>query len=262
MPDDIRVSIVDALAEFNPNFNPKRTLRVLILLLCIANIACASVLVSYTDGWEINNLELFTGRNPGKFYNGTMDCFVLALLQAIILPLIAYVAVLAGKDTESSQTTETPCGCFRCCYKPKTKYATLSQEDRPKSFDSHHESTDGGQPLLNVDERTGEAEALEGYEYEVNRLNKDNRVLDEEVLTMKKALESRKGLWLGVLFASSTICQVYIGLKCISFDYSNEVREGALMGIGVLWVNLLTWALRELALKAGSEDGIIHVLLC
>jgi len=181
-------------------------------------------------------------------------------MQALVLPIVAYIAVISGKDLGASEQIERPCGCFRCCYKPKTKYATLSQDERPHSFDSHHESRDGGQPLLNIEERTGVTEALEGYEYEVNRLKKDNRVLDEEVLTMKKVLESRKGIWLGVLFACSTICQVYIGLKCISFNYNNEVREGALMGIGVLWVNLLTWALRELALKAGNDDGMSEMM--
>jgi hypothetical protein len=40
----------------------------------------------------------------------------------------------------------------------------------------------------------------------------------------------RKSYWLGLLFITSTAIQVYLGLKCISFDFKNEGKEGPLMG--------------------------------
>jgi hypothetical protein len=40
-------------------------------------------------------------------------------------------------------------------------------------------------------------------------------------------------------------CMWLAGVKCIGFKYSNEPVQGTLMGLGVLWVNLMSWSVRE-----------------
>lgn len=250
MPDDIRVSILDALAECHPSFDAKRTLNILAVTICIINITCYGILVTYTDGWSLKSLNIFSGHDPNRFYDKTMDVFVLTILQTILLPIVSWIAIAAGRENSAEYTREPiTCCCFRCCYQPDKKYSSLSSKEG--SFESKRNS-EGNQPLLDLTELR---EELEGYEHEVDRLKHDNRALDEDALHLKKLLEARKGAWLGVMFFFSTVSQVYIGLKCISFKYTNEAREGALMGLGVLWVNLLTWTLRELTFKATSEDG-------
>jgi hypothetical protein len=68
------------------------------------------------------------------------------------------------------------------------------------------------------------------------------------------------------------VWQIYIGLKCISFNFTAERNKsdphirlspgdpmkglvGALMGLAVLWANILSWSLRELVSKGYRQDG-------
>jgi hypothetical protein len=70
----------------------------------------------------------------------------------------------------------------------------------------------------------------------------------------------------------SELRQIYVGLKCISFNFTSETNKadpythlssgdpmksliGALMGLAVLWANILSWSLRELVSKGYRQDG-------
>lgn len=59
---------------------------------------------------------------------------------------------------------------------------------------------------------------------------------------------------------SSTISrgQVYTGVKCVRFRFTKEISEGVLMGIGVLWLNAMVWALTQLVAEATMEEGILE----
>ncbi|GBG80484.1 hypothetical protein CBR_g30946 [Chara braunii] len=48
---------------------------------------------------------------------------------------------------------------------------------------------------------------------------------------------SRKDVILMVSFLCSTIFQVYVGAKCVSFNFGDELVQGFLMGSGVFWIN-------------------------
>lgn len=52
--------------------------------------------------------------------------------------------------------------------------------------------------------------------------------------------------------------QVYTGVKCVRFRFTKEVPEGLLMGIGVLWLNAMVWALNQLVADATMEEGLLE----
>lgn len=57
-----------------------------------------------------------------------------------------------------------------------------------------------------------------------------------------------------ILFVSFLLCtafQVYVGAKCVSFDFSNEAVQGLLMGLGVLWINAESVTVSTLAEGSG-----------
>lgn len=193
--------------------------------------------------------------NKHFFYNNSFDCFILSILVSFILPLIAYIAIQYGKypiEVIENEPVNT-CSCFKCCYNltPNNGYNPLHDNidtndiDR-KTFDSHNEM---GQPLLSsIIDNNNKIEILEGYEDEISRTNNDTRNVDEKYLNIRKDLDYKKAVWFGILFVFSTIFQVYLGLKCISFNYTNETKEGIFMGVGVLWINMIVWTLRELGI--------------
>lgn len=52
--------------------------------------------------------------------------------------------------------------------------------------------------------------------------------------------------------------QVYTGVKCVKFRFDRELAEGVLMGIGVVWLNGLVWALTQLVGEATMEEGTLE----
>ena len=47
--------------------------------------------------------------------------------------------------------------------------------------------------------------------------------------------------------------QVYTGVKCVRFRFTREASEGVLMGLGVVWLNALVWALTQLVAEVASR---------
>jgi hypothetical protein len=256
MADDIRVSIFDAISAYNPNFDQRKVLSILFLFFCTVSILCSGVLVYYTDGWSIKYLFAY------DFYNKTTDCLWVAVVQCITLLTITSFAVRelqTSNDETKASNDFIQCNCFRCFYKANRKKSSSFSRI---SVDSQHDS-EGNQPLLSREDLfdtkavndSVKNDDEEGYEDENIRARNDNRAVDENNLTIKKDKESRKDMWLGVLFIASSASQVYIGLKCISFNYDNQNRDGALMGLGVLWVNIISWILKEYVQKSIKDDG-------
>jgi hypothetical protein len=282
MSDDIRVSLMNALSEYYPSLKKGGKIFLLSLLAitgCI-NIMCSVILLKINSGSSSTQNSGFVY----QFENSSVDCLFLSLIEIILLPLIAYIAILLGKPREfrtllqqsADQANQSQkCDCFRCFYgMKKGRYfsvSTTSQEE----MDGETFIRSSGKPLLaagqteltNFDpfpptEENFESdnfalatESLEGYEHEILRQKKSGRSLDEKYLGMKKNSDLKKGFCLGTLFVFSAFFQIYIGLKCINFSYSDEVVEGSLMGLGVLWVNIMTWTLRELVLQQTADEG-------
>ena len=274
---DVRVSLMNVLTECYPSLKGGRyiLLTFTIVAACI-NIACTVILQEYEsrsngkNAWGLPDIRNFTN----SFENTTIDCFLLSIFECVLLPMIAYLAIKVGKQKEyrtllNKEENVRKCDCFRCFYGSRnTRYYSISTQE--ESFFRR-----GGEPLIGKQteltsmdsdpqaasdaalnaEVSLTVDGLEGYEDEADRQKKSSRSLDEKYLAMKKSSEFNKSICLGLLFVASALCQIYIGLKCINFSYTNEMVEGLLMGLGVLWVNVITWALREWVLQETAEEG-------
>ena len=97
---------------------------------------------------------------------------------------------------------------------------------------------------------------LEGY----NSKHEGNESY-ESLMDIKAKNDFCVNMYLAFLFILSSLVQLYIGLKCISFEYSNEIHQGTLIGFQVLWVNVMTWALRELVNMSAEVDGDVVTAL-
>ena len=248
---DIRVSLLDAVMEYYPYVNIQLVLKIVLCLFSLITLVCAGLLVHYSEGWSSKELLNFS---KNEFYDRTFDIFLMALLQVSLLPLIAWGAIYFGVEKREEEKI-LKCSCFRCYYGESQKYST---SEKPDSFDSLRDS-EGNQPLL----KSGESEEAqtqvlhEGYDEEESQQNIQNskKKADESHFQIKKVLDEQKGIWLAVLFVFSTCIQVYVGLKCVSFNYTNVNIQGSLMGLGVLWINVITFLLREIVNRTTREDG-------
>lgn len=142
--------------------------------------------------------------------------FLFEILQALAIR-DANEATL-NNSIESDSSILGYCNCLKCINISKKSFSRLS-------FESQCDS-EGNQPLLSGAIKEEFKSEIEGYEDEINRKREDNRSIDESNLAARKVLENRKSLWLAVLFVISSVSQVYVGLKCISFNYTNQERDG------------------------------------
>jgi hypothetical protein len=317
MPDDIRVSILDALSELNPRLDTIKWIQISVAIFCAAALTCAIVLVMVTA--QLNHHKNLVDPSSfhfdmDTFYQQTADIFVITLLQIVVFPIVAYLAVRSTKQVmedhyanadDAFEVAKRPllsclrktsrvvcmplylCDCTRCFYnyccvsKQQRRKNTYSDDGKPSVLSYHLLSTAGVNAQDGDDEENDngvinngagdhnhdkegsnhvaiDVKPLEGYEAEIRRVQEDKKTVDEAYLSMRKTVDYQKSAWLTVLFVLSTTVQVYIGLKCISFDYTNEAKQGTLMGLGVLWTNIITWLLRELIIRMGSaEEGLL-----
>ncbi len=116
------VSVFDALAEYNPSFNTKKTLKVCYVIFGITAICCSAALVDVSNGWSNDHFQFKSG--PSSFYNETADCLYIAIGQFLILPLIAWVAIEFATEKPIKSDTDSPkrCDCFRCFYRIGKRY--------------------------------------------------------------------------------------------------------------------------------------------
>ncbi|CAN0106637.1 unnamed protein product [Ectocarpus sp. 13 AM-2016] len=109
----------------------------------------------------------------------------------------------------------------------------------------------------------GEGDTLTKTEIETDGARKEREKEEAEraaaAADAAEALaERKKSAFLVVMFALSTAMQVYTGVKCVRFRFTKEVPEGLLMGIGVLWLNAMVWALNQLVADATMEEGLLE----
>eukprot|EP00953_Heterococcus_sp_UTEX-ZZ885_P026055 14116-Heterococcus_DN1.PRE.1 len=81
---------------------------------------------------------------------------------------------------------------------------------------------------------------------------------EAQVDSARRAAISARATLLAMLFAVSTLMQIYIGVKCVTFNFTNEKSQGPLMGLGVVWLNVLAWVLREMVGSATKEEGFLQ----
>ena len=64
--------------------------------------------------------------------------------------------------------------------------------------------------------------SLEGYEEDDERRKEAKKRIDEGAMQTRGGADRMRTVWLFLMFTFSTLVQVFIGLKCISFSYSDE----------------------------------------
>ena len=176
------------------------------------------------------------------------------------------------------------CGCFRCFYqlgkKMKNKMGKYVGKDERKKAARKYERlkrrSDREEPLLDMNESDQEGVheivekdndedknddeqedkhdhaikssgggVLSGFEAEDRAMKADTRKSDESYLSARSIAMTHRGYWLTFLYFVSTAMQCYLGLKCISFQFADESRQGALMAMGVVAITIVVWALKE-----------------
>ena len=226
------------------------------------------------------------------FTEGTNDCLWIALIQVVIFPLIAYGAIRSGAGTEESLNDRPcDCGCFRCFYQlgknMKNKIGKYVGNDERKravrKYERLKRRSGREEPLLDVEEvedvdhgeeneddeqRVKNVSALpnseanggelSGFEAEDRAVKADTRKSDESYLSARSIAMTRRGYWLTFLYIVSTAMQCYLGLKCISFQFTDESREGALMAMGVVAITIVVWALKEVIVADTKVRHIVH----
>lgn len=269
MSDDIQVSLMNVVAEYYPTLKGrgKYFLFSVYVAVAVANIVCSTMLVLNLDGgsnldynWSPDKLKNFSY----LYKNMAIDCLLLAICECIFLPCLVTVAIYSTKSNKSDPSLSersivaSPCACFRCFYDLRSyryKAASYTFLGGEPLLEKQQEMKDMEESPYHLLQEESVIEPLEGYEEESARRKRSNRRLDEDYLQWKKSSDAKKSFWLGLLFLISASCQVYIGLKCINFSFSNELVEGSLMGLGVLWVNIMTWTLREIIQQQTVEEG-------
>mmetsp|Transcript_25777 Transcript_25777/g.38159 ORF Transcript_25777/g.38159 Transcript_25777/m.38159 type:complete len:725 (+) Transcript_25777:119-2293(+) len=262
MADEYRVGVYEAIAEYT-SIDPKRALYITICIVVLCDIGCAVGLCAELNRWP----TLSSASLSVYFYNESIDCLLLALIRSIFLPLIAWAAVQSGRVDSTNEIVS--CKCFKCFYRGHYFRASYKSDDKNEysgryTWDSH--GADTGQPLLqhpsdgNCD--SSDSPSAEGYEAEDAAKRIELEIIENNKLSISKSSAAfRQNILLAVLFSLSVGTQVYVGLKCISFHYPSERnrmnRVGALMGLAVLWANVLSWSLRELVSKGYREDGML-----
>jgi hypothetical protein len=281
---DQRVSVMDIIAEYDPNLNPGRVLKGMLFILFLINVGCAVLLVMIKDGKSFNSFFI-NDWHMDSFYDHTADVFWIVLAQVVIFPLIAFCAVKSSKvplEIIMADENVPVCSCFKCFYsnkesrtdtKTKGKYKSIGKNDstileeigiplldststeptiNPIHSILHNDSTSNGSATISTDSVPS---LTEGFEAEDLAIKNDTIKLDAAYLKQRDDASQRQSYWLGLLFLFSTLIQVYLGLKCISFDFDDEGREGPLMGLGVLWVNMQVWVIREMITGETKETG-------
>eukprot|EP00607_Mallomonas_marina_P002723 CAMPEP_0182439544 /NCGR_PEP_ID=MMETSP1167-20130531/86506_1 /TAXON_ID=2988 /ORGANISM="Mallomonas Sp, Strain CCMP3275" /LENGTH=1022 /DNA_ID=CAMNT_0024633277 /DNA_START=169 /DNA_END=3238 /DNA_ORIENTATION=+ len=266
-----RVGIVEIFSLYNPN-HTNYVLFAIYTSICALNVLFASLLFAYDTG-SSDILDVFDIKDILKdtdhyfFFKGTSDCMWLAIFEIIVLPLIAWRAIIAGRlpDDIENITQSKTCECFRCFYGKRNKYAALKISDKDKTdplltdMESPHSrrtSTDDDEAVKSDGTTTiQEGTSIQGYATADAEKKLEMNTSAKRFLEMKDKYDRHKSMWLFGLFLVSTAAQVYIGLKCITFEYKNERRDGFLMGMSVLWVNLMVWCLREIITNSTKETG-------
>jgi len=244
MPDDIRVSALDALAEYHPALNINRLLKVLFVILSLLGIGTSVLLVTFTETWSMEGL-VFQHPTGRDFETTTYDCFWISIAQVFVLSFVSFM----GAGSQRRPSTNFLAKIYKALRGKSNKSGKL---DLSLNVEENF-IIDVTEPLL--DGSNLQVASNEEYEGKGGAERKQLQQVAEEYKNSLNKRSFRKNGWLSLLFLCSTAIQVYIGLKCISFKFTNEKIQGVFMGLGVVWVNLITWTLREMVHKSTDEDG-------
>ena len=181
---------------------------------------------------------------PDAFYTGATDCILCSVASSLILPILALLAVRTGRIVVDAGD-------------PSAKLARKKKKNARKNKQSSNNLSQSGtlaEPLMETAD-AGDVVPTEDKENERARFQEEQ----ERIALLQLKARQRQSIFTGALFFVSTAAQVFIGVKCIGFKFLIELEQGLLMGSGVLWINAMTWSLRELVKSHRQADGIGYV---
>lgn len=280
-----RVGIIELVQELNPNFNVDAVLNAILTIFILLHFLCVILLIGFRTNWSYSDLFTISLEQDIFNHHTIDCLFLCIAfsITAPILGYEAsrqYSSEKLQQTIDKEDGKQHTCSCFKCYYmcfdvngrrNYKTLYSTCGDEEQgiqEKSSESasynSHSALEGGQPLLaafkeepahqitksiTTNDKNGQDELSqvgnEGYESE--ELAKSDAAKLESALRLNdtNSKNQSRDRWMVLLFVCSTCSQIYLGIKCISFEFgSQEQRDGALMGLGVLWINLIVWTIR------------------
>ena len=235
------------------------TLVLTFTLFSVFNLVCTLLLVEQVDGW---NLSYFRCLETSCFFSHVSDCLIIAIVSTLIFPLAALASIrisVPKKWSEYHQDNLSEsalcCDCFRCFYRIKENW--LPQQNRktkvlngsvydpllnksPKNSSPKSPKARSQSVIVQSSEWLDNQRALiDNGEVKSERNgtinNQQQMRTDTEHLNDRLSIEQRRNFWMSFLFVYGTLVQMYLGVKCISFDFKDEKYEGLLMASGKIY---------------------------
>jgi hypothetical protein len=220
--------------------------------------------------WNITDLWNELTR-PDAFSTTTIDCILCAILCSLILPILALFAVRTGRvaiNTELQNTTKKAKKGTKTKQKgtkQKQKQQKGGEDKGPESavvdwFINHENPSEVlAEPLLDSASNADSDKDPLGHTTSKEAERANFQAEQEQIAQLQLKARRRQNVFTGLLFVVSTAAQIFLGIKCIGFQFGNELLQGLLMGSGVLWINAMTWSLRELVKSHRQADGVGYV---
>ena len=261
-----RISLFEALSEYT-DFSSSNALvivRSIYTLCAIAYVATTCVLYASLKDWEGPAWDPAVIWNelvrPDAFSTAATDCIICAVACSLILPILAQLAVYTGRVVVGDPTTTTDEKSQKQKQKQKPKQNTEPSNPVVDWFVNHENQSEVlAEPLLesasNADSDKDPLGHTEDKEAERSKFQAEQ----EQIAQLQLKARRRQNIFTGALFLVSTAAQIFLGVKCIQFRFSDELLQGLLMGSGVVWINAMTWSLRELVKSQRQADGIGYV---
>mmetsp|Transcript_50662 Transcript_50662/g.126127 ORF Transcript_50662/g.126127 Transcript_50662/m.126127 type:complete len:946 (+) Transcript_50662:91-2928(+) len=252
-----RVTIIDALGEYT-SFDSRSAY---ICTCCIfvvssaAYLATSCVLYASLHNYDQAIWEpQVMWRNflaDGALYNDAVDVILCSLLCILVMPLLGLVAVSFGASAETEEEPEA--GGDAGVTQP------LLAEDRIGAEDSGAGVAGAGAVNGAATSNGARAHGGEGAtESEAAKQAKRDaqQHIHDKFLERHKGVVMRQNAVSGLLLFCSSAAQLFVGLKCIGFKFPDEAMQGALMGIGVLWINVMVWCTSEVVKAHNKAEGL------
>lgn len=212
-------------------------------LVCLTPNALLRSGVLYSDlhGWDPDIWEPHAVWGnltaTDSLYTNAADCILCSVVTVIVMPCMGLLAISFGKLSEDGEEGFT------------AEQAQAAGSAARMAGAATGRGVNGGhQPLLSADALGGgELQASAGVSETVRKAleREAQQVHHNRLLHLHKGVIWRQSVVTGFLLVISSALQLFIGIKCIGFKFTDEATQGWLMGLGVLWINIMSWSVCE-----------------
>jgi len=180
----------------------------------------------------------------GSVYSDAVDCILCSVGCIIVMPCLALVAISFGRSDEEEIDHLDEIA--------ETSDARAAGAATALGLNEASNRAISSLPLLAADslgrgngsaQMTAAAGASDAAKKAMAREVEQQR--HDRFLQRHKALQLRQNFVSGALLFVSSGLQLFVGIKCIGFKFTDEATQGWLMGLGVLWINIMSWSVSE-----------------